>query len=76
MKHNQRFHPSHWRRFALAVATFFLATVALLWAWNAVLPPVFGLVEIQFKQALGLMILGGLASLVLRGGRRHEHQPA
>jgi hypothetical protein len=49
--------------------TFLLATILLLWGWNSTMPDLLGLPAMQFKHAMGLMILIGIASLFLHHGR-------
>lgn len=49
----------------LVIGTLFGLVVMMLWNW--LLPPLFGLPEITFWQALGLFVL----SKVLFGGWRH-----
>jgi hypothetical protein len=41
---------------------FLGATILLLWGWNSAVPELFSLPEMQFKQALGLMVLIGIFS--------------
>lgn len=66
---------------ALAAAAIALLTGVVMWLWNAVVPPVFfGAREIDYWQALGLLVL----SRILFGGFRgkphgpwwhHRHHP-
>ena len=51
------------------VAFLFISCVLLIWAWNNVMPELFSMPAIQFKQALGLMILMCLLSMFLSFGR-------
>ena len=44
---------------ALVVGMAFLFTLPVMWLWNALMPDIFGLVEIGFWQALGLSLLSG-----------------
>ena len=48
-----------------AVATLLVGAVFVLWAWNALIPEVFGLMSIQYKHSLALLILGFSLSFVL-----------
>jgi hypothetical protein len=60
-------HGSH----IVKVTLFFLAaTVLLLWGWNSTIPDLFALPVMQFKQALGVMIVLGVFSILGRPGRR------
>ena len=36
-----------------------LLTLPTMWLWNALMPDIFGLMEIGFWQAMGLMMLSG-----------------
>jgi hypothetical protein len=58
-------HGSHMIKLFLA---FIVATILFLWGWNSAMPDLFGLPIMQFKQALGLMILIGIITFFLRGG--------
>jgi hypothetical protein len=67
MKTHKR-HGSHVIKLTLA---FLIATILLLWGWNIAIPDLFELPAMQFKQALGLMILIGTVSFLLRRSRGH-----
>jgi hypothetical protein len=56
---------------AVALAAFG-AVVMLL--WNALLPQIFGLHDISFPQALGLLLLVRILVGTLRGGGHHRHR--
>jgi hypothetical protein len=62
-------HGSHVIKLTLA---FIVATTLLLWGWNTAVPDLFGLPAIQFKQALGLMILLVIASVFTNFHRNHD----
>ena len=59
----------------LAIGAVFLVifTLVFRWIWNNVVPEVFGLKEITFWQAIGILILAS----ILFGGHRvvHIQQP-
>ena len=46
-------------------------SIVVQWLWNWLMPDIFGLKQITYWQALGLIILGRL----LFGGLRHHHPP-
>jgi len=46
---------------------YLIASKLLLWGWNSAMPDLFALPTMQFKQAMGLMILIGIASFFMRG---------
>ena len=60
----------------LAIGAVFLVifTLVFRWIWNNVVPEVFGLKEITFWQAIGILILAS----ILFGGHRvvHIQQPS
>jgi succinate dehydrogenase hydrophobic anchor subunit len=51
---------------AIAVVAFAIFTLIFRWIWNRTVPAVFGLKEITFWQAVGILILAS----VLFGGHR------
>jgi hypothetical protein len=62
----------HGRRIAILTLGFFAASTLLHWGWNSALPAIFGLPAIEQKQAVALLLLLGLISLVL-GPRGRIH---
>jgi hypothetical protein len=68
------------RRVAIFALGFFAASTLLHWGWNSAIPELFGLPAIEHKQAVALLSLLGLASLVLAprgrfaGGRHTAEQ--
>lgn len=65
MKRNWMFKAA---KIALLAAVFVLvAGVVVMWLWNALVPDIFGVSEITWLQALGLLVLARL----LVGGRGH-----
>ena len=52
-------------RSLIAVGTLLVSAVLVLWAWNTLVPEVFGLTAIQYKHSLALMILGFGLSFIL-----------
>lgn len=65
-----------------AIAFFiFIGGWVVMWLWNALLPPLFGLAEVTFWQALGILALarilfGGWGSGGSKSAKRkhHKHQ--
>lgn len=53
----------------IAAVFFILFTFVFRWIWNNVVPEVFGLKEITFGQAIGLLILAS----ILFGSHRVVH---
>lgn len=45
---------------ALIAVIALLMTFPVMWLWNWLMPDIFGLVEINFWQALGINILSGI----------------
>ena len=45
--------------FALIAIVAFLLSFPVMWLWNWLMPVIFGLIEIDFWQALGLNLLAG-----------------
>ena len=64
----RKHHGSHMIKLTLA---FLISTILLLWGWNIAIPDLFELPAMQFKQALGLMIVIGIVSFLLRRSRGH-----
>ena len=63
--------------FLLAVAGFSFIVMLL---WNALLPDIFGIVSINFWQALGLLVLarilfGGIGAGIGKHFHHHRHNP-
>ena len=54
----------------------FATSIMVLWAWNTTMTTIFGLPAIQFKEAVGLMILAGAVSFMFRGGKHRLHTPS
>jgi len=44
----------------IAIVFLFLLAFPLMWLWNWLMPDIFGLIEINYWQALGLNILSGI----------------
>ncbi len=61
--------PYRWRRrvrfFSFALISFLAGSLLLMLLWNALMPDLFGLPELDFLQAMGLLLL----SRILFGGR-------
>ncbi len=74
MKTHQKLHLiSH---LSLAALAFLGSAVWVLWAWNTVMPEVLGLVAIQYKHALALVVLGfGLSFIFGHPTHRRRDQP-
>lgn len=51
------------------ILALFVITILILWGWNSAIPDLFGLPVMKFKQAVGLLILASVVSLILRRGR-------
>ena len=64
----------HGSQIFMATLAFIVATILLLWGWNSAMPYLFELPTIQFKQALGLMVLIGILSFFLRHRQRHNRR--
>lgn len=62
-------HGSHIIKITIA---YLIAALLLLWGWNSAIPDLFALPTIQFKQSIGLIILIGIVSFLLRCGRGHS----
>jgi hypothetical protein len=63
---------SNIRNVLLVALLFLVLTTCFYWAWNASLPAIFGVSELQFKQATGLIVLLSIASAFLGGPRWHR----
>ncbi len=74
MKTHQKLHLiSH---LSLAALAFLGGTVWVLWAWNTFMPEVLGLVAIQYKHALALVVLGfGLSFIFGHPTHRRRYLP-
>lgn len=60
-----------WPRFVImALAGIAVAGLVVMWLWNWLAPALLGLKEIQFLQALGLLVL---TRLLFGGFRGHTH---
>jgi len=44
----------------IVIAIVLLIPLPLMWLWNALLPELFGLKEIGYLQAVGLLMLSGI----------------
>jgi len=53
----------------LIIAMSILAAIPLMLLWNALMPDIFGIIEISFWQALGLMIL---SSILFKSSYRND----
>jgi hypothetical protein len=51
---------------AAAVVAFIVFTLIFRWIWNRTMPPVFGVREVTFWQAIGILVLAS----ILFGGHR------
>jgi len=54
-----------------------LATVLVLYSWNLFAPEMFGADPIRLRNALGLVVFGGVLAALLRiatGSHRHGHR--
>lgn len=49
------------------------ATYITMLLWNWLMPEIFGLTQITFWQALGLLLLSKLIFGFHKGGRKHDH---
>ena len=54
----------------IVLAVILLALLTHM-SWNMFAPDMFGLEPIRMKQALGLVVFGGVFASLLRFGRRH-----
>lgn len=45
---------------SITLVTALLVTLPVMWLWNALMPDIFGVVEIGFWQALGVSILSSI----------------
>ena len=62
------------KQIALAVGAFFLASIIVIWSWNTLAVDLFGLVSIQFKHAVAIvLVLGLLRFAVSRASHRRVH---
>ena len=68
-----RKHRNTLRNITLATAGAALASVALLWSWNT-LVPLFGGPTFQFRHALAVLIALVVLRLGLRFGRGHRRR--
>jgi asparagine N-glycosylation enzyme membrane subunit Stt3 len=59
----------HGRRTFSFMLVFLISAVLFLWSWNSTMPDLLGLLPIQFKQALGLIMLVGILSFPFHLGR-------
>jgi hypothetical protein len=66
---NLKHHGSQAFKLILALV---LAAILLLWGWNSAVPDIFALPNIQFKQAVGLVTLIGVISLLIGAGNRRR----
>ena len=60
---------------SIAILSLLVAAVMVLWAWNTFVPEVFGLMAIQYKHSLALVILGFGLSFVLGNRTRMNWIP-
>ncbi|MCL1937352.1 MAG: hypothetical protein FWF52_03020 [Candidatus Azobacteroides sp.] len=56
------------KRILLALAVLALCGLLIMWLWNALAPSIFGLVSINFWQALGLFVLCRILFGCFNGG--------
>jgi len=67
-----KYRQSNMQYLVLGLAAFAAMIVAFHWAWNVVMPSLFGLPAIEFQQTIGLIVLM-LVSSVLLGLHRGAH---
>ena len=58
------------KQIAFGVGAFFLASIVMIWSWNTLAVDLFGLSAMQFKHAVALVLLLGLARFAV------GHRPA
>ena len=58
-----------------AVVALLVSAVLVLWAWNTLVPELFGLTAIQYKHSLALVILGFALSFLLGNRTRMNGMP-
>ena len=56
----------HGRRIFSSILLLVISVILILWGWNSAIPDLFGLPPIQVNQALGLLVLGGVLTFILR----------
>lgn len=71
---------NNWKRKKLKFLLFILIMISVLPAvvmliWNAVLPEVIGVNQINYWQALGILILSKILFGGFKPGRRRNHKP-
>lgn len=64
---------THFRRISILVAGIVSAPVLVLWSWNVTVADLFGGPTMAYRNAVGLVVLGLFASVLLgrRGRSRH-----
>lgn len=74
--HRSKRYSRPFGRLVMHVALLAGAVPALAWlasfSWNLFAPEMFGLRELGMREALGMVLLGGIASAVLGLRRRHS----
>ena len=71
MNHTSHKHTS--RSYLFLTGAMLAVPIAVLWSWNLVIPEIFGASPLEFRNALGLVLLGLIASIPFyarRGKRR------
>jgi hypothetical protein len=56
----------HGRRIFSFILLLVISVILILWGWNNAIPDLFGLPPIKVNQALGLLVLGGVLTFILR----------
>ena len=69
-----KYFKQHGRHMMTLMLAFTAASVLLLWSWNSVMPMLFELPDIQFKQAVALLVLIAIPSALFRSRHRHSAQ--
>ena len=61
-----KIHEQQMSRLIKLTLAIIVTTMLLIWGWNSAMPDLFGLTPLGFKQAVGLLLLTGIASIFLR----------
>jgi len=61
----------HGRRAFSTILMLLALMLVISWSWNSVIPDLFGLPPLHFKQAMGLTVLLVVVPFTFRMGARH-----
>jgi hypothetical protein len=65
---------THFRKVVTFVGLLVSIPTAVLWSWNIALPELFGAPTMDYRNALGVVILLGLILALGRGGNDFRHR--